>query len=56
MSDHEQQHKAAQKAEQAILRWLRGDVDHVQCVTTRNGHRHVMEWTHAPNTTLNANE
>ena len=51
MSDLAAQKRAATKAERAVIQWLRGEVDHVQCVTTPDGHRHVMKWERCNNDT-----
>ena len=49
MSDYEDKSRAARQAEEAILRWLRGEVQHVQCVTTERGKRLVLEWERSTN-------
>jgi hypothetical protein len=47
MSDKQVDPSLAKKAEDAVLAWLRGELDRIECVRTDDGNEHVMQWERA---------
>jgi len=45
-----------QKVQNAVLDWLNGEVDHIQLVRTKDGHEHVLRWTHEKKQETNADK